>query len=319
MARAMRRRTPRRQTPVVELATRLGPLSLRTPLIAASGTVGSVVEMAGVADLTAYGAAVAKSVSPEPWGGPACPAGGTGRYRDAERNRHPEPGHRSMAHATIESDLSKLPVPVWGSAVGHTVEDFARVAEGLAAAGVEAIEINLSCPNLDGHLIALDPLLSAKVTAAVKSAVDLPVGAKLSPNAVDIASVAAGLCRCRGGLGGSDQHDLGGRDRHRDPPAAAFGSHRRVFGSSLEADRPALRHRGPPGPARPPDRRLRGSGVGGRCRRIPAGRGIGGRDSAPSTSPSPAPAAGSSGSSTRLCRRLGVARIEDLVGQADLN
>lgn len=44
-------------------------MQLRTPLIAASGTVGSVVEMAGVADLSVYGAAVAKSVSEEPWEG----------------------------------------------------------------------------------------------------------------------------------------------------------------------------------------------------------------------------------------------------------
>ena len=56
---------------MVDLTTRLGPVTLRSPLIAASGTVGSVVEVAGVADLTAYGAAVAKSVSAEPWSGQA--------------------------------------------------------------------------------------------------------------------------------------------------------------------------------------------------------------------------------------------------------
>ena len=57
----------------IDLAVRLGPISLTTPLIAASGTVGSVVEMDGVADLTAYGAAVAKSVSVEPWSGRPAP------------------------------------------------------------------------------------------------------------------------------------------------------------------------------------------------------------------------------------------------------
>jgi dihydroorotate dehydrogenase (NAD+) catalytic subunit len=162
---------------------------LRTPLIAASGTVGSVVETVGVADLRAYGAAVAKSVSPEPWTGrpsPRVAPSGVGMLNGI--------GIQNPGIDRWRNDfgpvLSKLPVPIWGSAVGHTVEDFTRVAEGLAAVGVQAIEINLSCPNLDGQLIALDPLLSAKVTAAVKSAVDLPVGAKLSPNAADIASVA---------------------------------------------------------------------------------------------------------------------------------
>lgn len=174
---------------MVELSTRLGPLTLRTPLIAASGTVGSVVEVAGVADLTAYGAAVAKSVSPEPWGGrpvPRVASAGIGMLNGIGIQN---PGIEAWRREH-EANLKGLRVPVWGSAVGHTAEDFVRVAEGLAAAGVGAIEINLSCPNLDGHLIALDPALSAKVTSAVKSSVDLPVGAKLSPNSIDIASVA---------------------------------------------------------------------------------------------------------------------------------
>ena len=148
------------------------------------------MEMEGVADLTAYGATVAKSVSGEPWGGRPAPRvapAGIGMLNGIGI-QNPGIDQWRLEH---QSDLARLPVPVWGSAVGHAVDDFARVAEGLEAAGVEAIEINLSCPNLDGNLIALDPSLSAKVTAAVKSAVALPVGAKLSPNAVDIASVAA--------------------------------------------------------------------------------------------------------------------------------
>ena len=146
--------------------------------------------MTGIADLTAYGAAVTKSVSNEPWEGrppPRVAAAGIGMLNGIGIQN---PGIEQW-RSEHESTLSRLAVPVWGSAVGHTEEDFVRVAEGLAATGVDAIEINLSCPNLDGHLIALDPALSAKVTAAVKSAVDLPVGAKLSPNSVDIASVAA--------------------------------------------------------------------------------------------------------------------------------
>ena len=173
----------------VDLTTRLGPVTLRTPLVAASGTVGSVVEMAGVADLTAYGAAVAKSVSLEPWTGRSFPRvapAGVGMLNGIGI-QNPGIDRWRVEH---ESRLAELPVPVWGSAVGHTIEDFARVAEGLAGAGVGAIEVNLSCPNLDGQLIALDPSLSAKVIAAVKSAVDLPVGAKLSPNSADISPIA---------------------------------------------------------------------------------------------------------------------------------
>lgn len=175
---------------MVDLSTRLGPLTLLTPLVAASGTVGSVVEMDGVADLTAYGAAVSKSVSFEPWSGRPAPRVAPAGIGMLNGIGIQNPGIEHWRQE-YESKLKDLPVPVWGSAVGHTVEDFVRVAEGLAAAGVAAIEINLSCPNLDGHLIALDPALSAKVTSAVKSAAEVPVGAKLSPNSVDIAAVAA--------------------------------------------------------------------------------------------------------------------------------
>jgi len=57
----------------VDLTTRLGPLTLRSPLVAASGTVGSVVDFAAVGAFEHYGAAVAKSVSEEPWPGRPAP------------------------------------------------------------------------------------------------------------------------------------------------------------------------------------------------------------------------------------------------------
>jgi dihydroorotate dehydrogenase (NAD+) catalytic subunit len=87
--------------------------------------------------------------------------------------------------------IGEVPVPVWGSAVGHDAGGFAEVAAGLQRAGVAAVEVNLSCPNLDdGHLFALDPDASAEVVRTVRDATELPVGAKLSPNAVDIAAIA---------------------------------------------------------------------------------------------------------------------------------
>jgi len=90
--------------------------------------------------------------------------------------------------------IGEVPVPVWGSAVGHDAAGFAEVASGLESAGVAAIEVNLSCPNLDdGHLFALDPTASAEVVGAVRAATDLPIGAKLSPNAVDIAEIATAV------------------------------------------------------------------------------------------------------------------------------
>jgi dihydroorotate dehydrogenase (NAD+) catalytic subunit len=88
-------------------------------------------------------------------------------------------------------NLSSLPVPVWGSAVGADPAEFALVAKGLAATGVAAVEVNLSCPNLEeGTMFALNPTASAAVVGAVRAATDLPIGAKLSPNSEDIVAVA---------------------------------------------------------------------------------------------------------------------------------
>jgi dihydroorotate dehydrogenase (NAD+) catalytic subunit len=87
--------------------------------------------------------------------------------------------------------IGGLGVPVWGSAVGENPDEFAMVAKGLVSAGVQVVEVNLSCPNLeDGRMFSLDGWRSAEVIAAVASTCEVPVGAKLSPNTDDIVGVA---------------------------------------------------------------------------------------------------------------------------------
>jgi len=174
----------------VELSTVLGPARLATPLVAASGTVGSVVELAEVTDFSRYGAAVAKSVSASPWTGRPAPRmapAGTGMLNGVGIQN---PGVDAWV-ADVVPRLGSIPTPVWGSAVGTTVDEFVKVASAMASAGVPAVELNLSCPNLDGHLFALDARLSAEVVAEVRRKVSVPVSAKLSPNSEDIVAVAA--------------------------------------------------------------------------------------------------------------------------------
>lgn len=178
---------------MVDLRATVGPVALRSPLIAASGTVGAVYDFAAVGALDAYGAAVAKSVSDEPWEGRPAPRlapAGAGMLNGIGIQN---PGIDAWKE-TARTRIRNLDVPVWGSAVGHHPGAFAEVAAGLEEAGVAAVEVNLSCPNLeDGSMFALDPGASAAVVAAVRGAVDVPIGAKLSPNAVDIAAVAAAV------------------------------------------------------------------------------------------------------------------------------
>ena len=179
----------------MDLTTKLGPIELTTPLIAASGSIGSVVEWAPLADTTAYGALVAKSVSAEPWPGrppPRVAATGAGMLNGIGIQNSGVGEWRR----TVAVELTDLLPKVWGSAVGNTVEEYVVVARELAASGVRAIEINLSCPNLeDGAMFALNPGASQRVVSAVRTAVSLPVGAKLSPNSEDIGAVAEACWR----------------------------------------------------------------------------------------------------------------------------
>lgn len=173
------------------LTTAIGPLSLRSPLIAASGTVGSVWEWADVADVAPYGAAVAKSVAGESWPGRPPPRLGPAGVGMLNGIGIQNPGIDTWIQET-SNRLASLDVPVWGSAVGSTPEEFAKVAARLAGVGLPAIEVNLSCPNLeDGRMFSLDARPSREVVAAAVDAVSIPVGAKLSPNTDDIVGVAA--------------------------------------------------------------------------------------------------------------------------------
>ena len=172
-----------------DLTTDLGPVRLQSPLVAASGTVGSVVDFASVVDFSVYGAAVAKSVSPEPWPGkppPRLAPAGEGMLNGIGIQN---PGIEAWSRE-VGPRLDSVPTAVWGSTVAADPAGFAEVAHGLTAAGVDAVEVNLSCPNLGGKLFALDAEASAKVINEVRAATELPVGAKLSPNAADVVAVA---------------------------------------------------------------------------------------------------------------------------------
>jgi dihydroorotate dehydrogenase (NAD+) catalytic subunit len=137
-----------------------------------------------------FGAAVAKSVAAVEWPG-----------RPAPRLAPAGPGMLNgigIQNPGIEAWIEKmtpilptLDVPVWGSAVGETPDEFAMVAKGLGSAGVPVVEVNLSCPNLeDGRMFALDAPRAAEVVGAVTAATEVRVGAKLSPNAEDVVGVA---------------------------------------------------------------------------------------------------------------------------------
>jgi dihydroorotate dehydrogenase (NAD+) catalytic subunit len=175
------------------METDLGPIRLRSPLIAASGTVGSVWEWATVANVEVYGAAVAKSVSVTPWEGRPPPRIAPAGWGMLNGIGIQNPGIEAWK-SDMQDRIRQSAVPVWGSAVGETVDEFVTVAIDEESAGVSAVEVNLSCPNLDdGRIFALDSVLSSDVVAAVAGSLTVPVGAKLSPAAADVVAVG-GAC-----------------------------------------------------------------------------------------------------------------------------
>lgn len=179
----------------VDLRSRVGSVELANPVMTASGTAGHAVELAPFLDLAALGAHVVKSLAAFEWAGNPSP-----RVHPAGQGMLNAVGLQGPGlRAWLRDDLPALVaagVPTVVSIWGRSVEDYAAAAALLADApsAVIAVEVNLSCPNLEGRrsIFAHDPELSADVVAAT-TACQRPRWAKLSPNTDRIVEVAAAV------------------------------------------------------------------------------------------------------------------------------
>jgi dihydroorotate dehydrogenase (NAD+) catalytic subunit len=95
------------------------------------------------------------------------------------------PGRDRFLGQTLPRLASTLDIPIWVSVGGFSARDYAETCEQLGGDEVAAIELNLSCPNVDEA-----PESAAEIVAACRAATTLPLYAKLSPSAWDIAEVA---------------------------------------------------------------------------------------------------------------------------------
>ncbi len=167
-------------------------MALAAPVLTASGTAGHGAELAAYGDLSALGAVVVKSLSAQPWPGNPAP-----RVTETSSGMLNSVGLQGPGVAGwLENDLPALEASgarVVASIWGRTVEEFAAAADLLAAAPqcVIAIEVNVSCPNLEDRRRMFAH--SADATAAVLEATagaGRPRWAKLSPNVADLAEIA---------------------------------------------------------------------------------------------------------------------------------
>lgn len=177
--------------PGVSLSVQLGRLHLPNPILVASGTFGYAREMAALVDLARLGGIVPKTVTPlaragnPPWRSVETAAGMLNSIGLDNDGIEAFVAHHLPYLATVGA-------PIIVSIAGHDHDQFVRMAERLApVAGVAALELNLSCPNVTGGVdFGTRPDLCRRVVAGARGVCDLPILAKLTPNVSDIAAVA---------------------------------------------------------------------------------------------------------------------------------
>ena len=173
------------------MSVRIGSLLMRTPVTVGSGTFGFGSETADLVDLSKLGAITVKATTSQPRiGNPPT------RIVETASGILNAIG---LQNGGVDNYLSeKLPflrrydVPIIVNVPGESPEDFAYVCKRLTdAGGADAIELNISCPNVSHGLdFSTDPAQTARVVAACRAATHLPLIAKLSPNVTDMRPVA---------------------------------------------------------------------------------------------------------------------------------
>lgn len=173
-----------------DLSTRIGTLQLRNPLIAASGCFGYGTEVPDLVPAATFGAIVTKTILEKPR--PGNPPGRLAETPSGLLNSIGLEGigiDRFIAEKLplLESAGTRIVVSVGG----HDGEEYARVAARLEGIDrVDAIELNISCPNVDGGIdLSTDPALAGATVAAVRRVTGKPLWAKLTPNVTRIGSV----------------------------------------------------------------------------------------------------------------------------------
>lgn len=175
-------------TPPVDLAVDVGGVRLRNPVLLASGTVGYGEEISELVDLERLGGIVVKGLSLEPAEGNAPP-----RIAEVRGGMLNSIGLQNVgAEVFLESKLPflrRFDTAVIANVWGRTIDEYVGVAERLQGAdGLDALELNVSCPNIKegGITFGKDPRQLHAVTAAVRAVTELPLWVKLAPNVTDI-------------------------------------------------------------------------------------------------------------------------------------
>ncbi len=176
----------------MDLSVNLPGLNLKNPIMPASGCFGFGKEYADFLDLNDLGAVIMKSAT-----------GTSRRGNDTPRVAETPAGMLNAiglqnpgVDAIIKEELpflKQFDLPIIANVAGSTIEEYEEVAEKFSADGsIDAIELNISCPNVKegGIQFGTNCLMAEEITRRVKAKSNVPVYVKLSPNVTNIVDIA---------------------------------------------------------------------------------------------------------------------------------
>ena len=187
----MLRREPK-HIPQVDLSVELAGLTLKNPVVAASGTFGFGREYSQFYDLSQLGAVCAKGLTLRPREGNPAPRIAETPMGILNSVGLQNPGVDAFVAEELPF-LRQFDTKIIANISGDSPEEYGVMCETLSQAGVDIIEVNISCPNVKagGMAYGTRPELAAEVTREAKAhAGAVPVMVKLSPNVTDVSEIA---------------------------------------------------------------------------------------------------------------------------------
>lgn len=174
-----------------DMTTDLGFVTLKNPVMTASGTFGSGEEYSEFIDISKLGAVVTKGVSNVPWDGNPSP-----RIAETPSGMLNAIGLENPGvDVFLKRDLpflKKSGATVGVNVCGHTEDEYVEVVRKLTDEVIAFLEINISCPNVKAGALSFgtDPAEVERITKLIKKNTDKPVVMKLTPNVTDIKEIA---------------------------------------------------------------------------------------------------------------------------------
>lgn len=173
---------------MVSTNVEIAGLRMSNPLMLAAGVLGVTGSSLKRVSEAGAGAVVTKSIGPKPREGNPNPTMTETSCGFLNAMGLPNPGVKEFKH---EIKIAKEGgVPVIASIFGASKEEFADVGASMEKAGVDALELNVSCPHAELVALGQSPDFTHDVVESVKKSVDIPVFVKLTPNVTDMIAVA---------------------------------------------------------------------------------------------------------------------------------